>query len=84
MELCVGFFGFFYVVLHGILGLALLMVIAPIAAAKIAFRLRLKSINWLLIFVSALAYIGWFIFTNKNYLLFYVEYLPSLTCGYIL
>lgn len=80
MELCVEFFRFFYVVLHGLLGLSLLMVVLPMMAAKVAIKLNLKSYNWLLIFVWALAYIGWFIFTNQNYIYFYLQYLPNLTC----
>lgn len=84
MELCLGIFGFFYVVLHGMLGLALLMVILPMMAAKVASILKLKSVNLLLIFIWMLAYAGWFIFTNKNYIFIYQEYLPSMTCRYIL
>ncbi len=84
MEICVTIFGVSYTLIQGVLLLILMLVIFPYAAIKIAVKFNLKSFNWVAIVAAIYGYIGLYILTNKNYREFFINFLPTMTCGLLL
>ncbi len=80
MEICVTIFGVSYTLIQGVLLLILMLVIFPYAAIKIAVKFNFKSFNWVAIAAGIYGYICLYVFTNKNYHDFLINFLPAMTC----
>lgn len=80
MELCVNFFGISFYLIQAVLALVFLLFIFPLISVKIAVQLKLKSVNWLIIWAWIEIYCVIYICYNKNHLILILDYLPAVVC----